>query len=75
MKNILIVTYPFGKCGDTPVKLLEATGWNLRYNLLGRRLRGDEIRDMIEGMDAVIAGTEQYKNNSLKKHALRGQLK
>ena len=66
MKNILIVTYPFGKCGDKPIKLLEETGWNLRYSLLGRRLRGDEVRVMIEGVDAVIAGTETYNQETIE---------
>lgn len=66
MKNILIVTYPFGLCGDKPVKLLEQTGWKLHYSSLGRRLKGDEVRDMLQGMDAVIAGTEPYNKETIE---------
>ena len=32
--NVLIATYPFGLCGDEHVKLLEQTGWNIKYNSL-----------------------------------------
>ena len=58
--NILIATYPFGLCGDQPVKLLEETGWNIKYNSLGRRLKGDEVKDLLKDVDGVIAGTEPY---------------
>jgi len=64
--NILIVTYPFGQCGDKPVKLLEETGWNLKYSSLGRRLKGDEVKEMLIGMDAVIAGTEPYTKETIE---------
>ena len=64
--NILVVTYPFGLCGDKPIKLLEETGWNIHYSSLGRRLKGDEVRDMLKGMDAVIAGTEPYNKETIE---------
>ena len=64
--NILIVTYPFGMCGDKPVKLLEETGWGLHYSFLGRRLEGNEVRSMLKGMDAVIAGTELYNKETIE---------
>jgi len=66
MKDILIATYPFGLCGDEPVKILEETGWNLHYNSLGRRLKANEVRDMLPGMDGVIAGTEPYNKETIE---------
>jgi len=63
--NILVVTYPFGRCGDKPVKLLKETGWNIKYSLMGRRLRENEVRDMLGGVDAVIAGTESYNRETI----------
>jgi len=66
MRNILIVTYPFGLCGDKPIKLLEETGWNLYYSSVGRRLEGYEVRNMLKGMDAVIAGTESYDKETIE---------
>ncbi len=64
--NILVVTHPFGRCGDKPIKLIEKTGWNIKYSLLGRRLRGNEVREMLKGMDAVIAGTEPYNKETIE---------
>jgi D-3-phosphoglycerate dehydrogenase len=58
--NVLISTYPFGTCGEEPIKLLEETGWDIQYNSLGRRLKGNEVKHMIENIDGVIAGTEPY---------------
>jgi len=63
--NILIATYPFGLCGQLPVKLIEGTGWNIKYNFLGRRLKDNEVRDMLVDIDAVIAGTEPYNEETI----------
>jgi D-3-phosphoglycerate dehydrogenase / 2-oxoglutarate reductase len=64
--NILIGTHPFGQCGELPVKLLKETGWNIKYNPLGRRLEGDEVKGMLKGIDAVIAGTEPYNKDTIQ---------
>ena len=64
--NILVSTYPFGECGDKPIRLLEETGWNIEYNYFGRRLKGDEAKSMLEGFDAVIAGTEMYDRETIE---------
>ncbi len=66
MKEILISTYPFGKAGEKPVDILDATGWNIRYNSLGRRLKGDEVLEMIGDANGVIAGTEPYTREVIK---------
>lgn len=66
MKNILIATYPFGLCGDLPVKLLEETSCNIKYNSLGRRLKGDEVKEMLKEVSAVIAGTEPYNRDTIQ---------
>jgi len=67
MKKVFIATYPFGLCGDLPVKLLEETGWHIEYNSLGRRLKGNEVKDMLQGFHAVIAGTEPYNEETLSR--------
>jgi len=64
--NILITVYPFGRCGDKPIKLLEGKGWNLTFNPVQRRLQEDEVMEMLKGMDAVIAGTELYNRETIK---------
>lgn len=65
--KILIATYPFGLCGTLPIDMLNDTGWEIYYNSLGRRLNGNEVRDMLVGVDAVIAGTEPYNDVTLKR--------
>ena len=64
--RILIATYPLGKCGNKPVELLRASGHELIYNPLKRRLKAGEVNLMLEGIDAVIAGTEPYNIDTLK---------
>jgi len=65
-KKIFIATYPFGECGDKPVNLLKETGWEIKYNSLGRRLKENEVKDMIVDCDGVIAGTEPYTKETIE---------
>jgi D-3-phosphoglycerate dehydrogenase / 2-oxoglutarate reductase len=64
--RILIVTHPFGQCGDEPDRLLVETGWDITHNKLDRRLKGDEVKYMLPGFDAVIAGTELYSEDVIE---------
>lgn len=64
--RVLIATSPFGKSGNRPLKLLEETGWEIVKNPYGRRLRANEVFDLIQDVDAVIAGTEPYPVEKLK---------
>jgi len=64
--NILITVYPFGTCGDKPIKLLEEKKWNIIYNPCDRRLKDNEVRELLVGVDAVIAGTETYDRNTIQ---------
>ncbi|KKL96367.1 hypothetical protein LCGC14_1845210 [marine sediment metagenome] len=54
MKKILVATYPFGLCGKKPINILESSGYKIIYNSLGRRLKGNEVTDMIKDIDGVI---------------------
>lgn len=64
-KRVLITTSPFGKCGSKPLDLLKNTGWEIVHNPFNRRLRANEVFDLIQDVDAVIAGTEPYPVNKL----------
>ncbi len=66
MKKILIATYPFGLCGEKPVSVLKKSGYDIVYNSLGRRLKENEVLDMIGDVDGVIAGTEPYKKEVIE---------
>lgn len=69
--KILIATHPFAQTGRKPLELLEATGWELKYNPFGRRLKVGDIEKIIEDVDAIIAGTEPYPKEILKKSKVK----
>lgn len=63
--RVLIATSPFGGCGREPLDLLTQTGWELVFPEQRRRLRANEVRTLLRGVDAVIAGTEPYTADTL----------
>lgn len=58
MAKALITTVPFGDKNRLPLELLEAAGIDYLVNPLGRKLKEDELADMISDFDVLIAGTE-----------------
>jgi len=64
-RRVLIATSPFGSTGREPLDLLDGTGWDLRMNPYGRRLKAGEVSEHIADVDAVIAGTEPYNAETL----------
>ena len=57
-RRVLITTVPFGEVDRRPLELLESEGIEYVVNPIGRRLRVEELADMIADFDVVIAGTE-----------------
>jgi D-3-phosphoglycerate dehydrogenase / 2-oxoglutarate reductase len=66
-KKIFIATYPFGKCKKETIDILKETGWEIIFNPFGRRLKHNEVADMIVNVNAVIAGTEPYTKETIEK--------
>lgn len=64
--KILITTYPFGKCGNKPLELLESSGHIIVNNPLNRRLKASEVPELIKDYDIIIAGTELYPIEALE---------
>jgi D-3-phosphoglycerate dehydrogenase len=58
MPGALITTTPFGDGNRLPIELLQSAGIGFVINPLGRRLKEDELADMVEDFDVLIAGTE-----------------
>ena len=54
----LITTVPFGNKNRLPLELLEGAGIDYTINPLNKKLTEDELAELIEGFDVVIAGTE-----------------
>ncbi len=57
-KRILITTVPFGQADRRPLDLLEGNGIEYVINPIGRRLKENELAEMIRDFGVLIAGTE-----------------
>lgn len=58
MPKALITTVPFGDKNRLPIEMLESAGIEYLINPIGRKLKEDELADMISDFDVLIAGTE-----------------
>ena len=65
--RVLISTIPFGERDSRPIELLADAGLETVINPLGRKLQPGEIDGMIEGFDALVAGTEQITAETLNR--------
>jgi len=64
-----VTTTPFGAIDPAPIQILEAAGIDVKLNPLGRRLKADEVGEVISDFDIVIAGTEEISRASIKSAA------
>lgn len=64
--RILISTSTFGRSGGRPLELLEEAGVEVRLNPYGRKLRLEETVALLEGVDAVVAGSESLDRQILR---------
>ncbi len=62
MPKALISTVPFADRDDTPTRLLASAGIDYVINPIGRRLKEDELAEMIGDFDVLIAGTERISD-------------
>ena len=58
MRKVLVTTVPFGDRVSLPLDLLEAAGVEYVMNPLGRKLKEDELAEMVGDFEVLIAGTE-----------------
>jgi D-3-phosphoglycerate dehydrogenase len=58
MPKVLITTVPFADKNRLPLDLLEGSGIDYLINPIDRKLKEDELAEMISDFDVVIAGTE-----------------
>jgi D-3-phosphoglycerate dehydrogenase len=71
--KVLITTVPFADKNRLPLEQLESAGVEYVINPLGRRLKEDELAEMIVDIDVVIAGTEPISDKVMG-HANRLKL-
>lgn len=67
MPKALITTVPFGDKNRLPLEQLESAGVEYLINPIGRRLKEDELADMITDFDVLIAGTEPITEKVMAK--------
>lgn len=58
MPKVLITTVPFADKNNLPLDLLRAASIEYLINPLGRKLKEDELAEMVTDVDVLIAGTE-----------------
>jgi D-3-phosphoglycerate dehydrogenase / 2-oxoglutarate reductase len=58
MAKALVTTVPFAVKNKLPLEQLESAGIGYAINPLGRRLKEDELAEMVRDCDVLIAGTE-----------------
>ncbi|TAL21730.1 MAG: lactate dehydrogenase, partial [Nitrospirae bacterium] len=56
MPKALITTVPFADKNRLPIELLESAGIDYLVNPIGRKLKEDELAEMLADFDVIIAG-------------------
>lgn len=59
-KTVYVALQQFCERDDRPKKVLQEAGLEVRCNTLGRRLKTEEMPDLLREADAVVAGVEPY---------------
>jgi D-3-phosphoglycerate dehydrogenase len=67
MLKVLITTVPFGDKNSFPLELLKGVGANFVINPIGRKLKEEELAELIGDYDILIAGTEPITSYVLSK--------
>lgn len=67
MTKALITTVPFASESRLPLELLEGSGIDYEINPTGRKLKEDELAEMIGDFDIIIAGTEPITEKVLSR--------
>jgi D-3-phosphoglycerate dehydrogenase len=67
LAKVLITTVPFGDKNRLPIEQLEAAGVEYLINPLDRKLKEEELAEMISDFDVLIAGTEDITDAVMAK--------
>jgi hypothetical protein len=57
--KVFVSTFPFARTDPSVAEPVVSQGWELEFNPYGRKIRSDELKIMLGGFDALIAGTEK----------------
>ncbi|BAO31132.1 phosphoglycerate dehydrogenase [Sulfuritalea hydrogenivorans] len=67
MPKVLITTVPFGDKNRLPIEQLDAAGIEYLVNPIGRKLREEELAEMVTDFDVLIAGTEPITERVMRR--------
>ena len=67
MYKVLVTTVPFADRNRLPMELLQAAGIECSINPLGRRLKEEELGEMVGDVDVLIAGTEPITDRVMQR--------
>ena len=65
--RVLVTTHPFGEIDRDPIHLLQSEKITFRLNPVNRRLREEELAELIGPYEALIAGTEPITPSVLER--------
>ena len=66
MPKALITTVPFAEKNRVPIELLESAGVDYVVNPLRRKLKEEELAEMVTDFDVLIAGTEPITDKVMR---------
>ncbi len=69
MTTVLIAPSTLAEIDGEWLRLLRRTGFQLKFSPYPRQMNEDEIFEQLEGVDAVVAGSEPYSRRVLDRHA------
>ena len=64
--KVLVSTFPFAQTDPKAAELIINQGWELEFNPYGRKITLSELKVMLTGVDALIAGTEELNKETLE---------
>jgi D-3-phosphoglycerate dehydrogenase len=67
MPKALITTVPFADQNHLPIELLKSNDIEYLINPIGRKLKEDELAEMVSDFDVIIAGTEPITDKVMSK--------
>lgn len=66
-RTVYVALQQFCEAEDAPRRILQEAGFRVLQNTLGRRLKREDLLNVLEGSDAVLAGVEPYDGELLSR--------
>ena len=64
--KVFVSTFPFAQIDPKAAELIVDQEWELEFNPYGRKITSEELKVLLTGVDALIAGTERLDKETLK---------